>query len=340
MNSAAPNPSSWLAVFSIEPGSATTQLYSNGRQQVELELKVQASAQNNQQISATELASLRIVERDNNGTFVPLPGVQVPRGWWFSDVRNEYDFYTPGGASAPTPPKGLIAKAGRGQQLLKWLERLWTAELSPPLLTKPLYVMTEAPGGSIKEMFAQITRDTGDVYTTDYIFVSSVVVTAVRPEVFSAEDDYLLDKTLTSGTENSGIFVYEFLLHPRGLSFLSGSMNPGGMIQWDDRANTQQHASHVGHAGPGESHFKYDDEIAVGSQFVRVSSVNRVSPGKITLVLQSDINIPYNHNSAVSHNGPCQIDAIDANGNAHALQIMFMGPTGFNNRVNLTLMDR
>jgi hypothetical protein len=338
MISAPPNPQTWLAKFSIELGSASTQLYANGRQQVELKLKVQVTSQNDQ-LSATELASLCIVERDNNGVFRPLSAIEVRGGWWFSVMRNEYDFYAPGVATDTITPIRSTAEAGWAQRLLTRFKKLLTAEQAPPLLTKQLYVMTEAPGSSQKELLAQITRDTGDVYNTDFIFVSSVVLTAVRSEEFSATEDYLLEKNLISGTEDSGIFVYEYLLHPRGVRFLSGRMNPGGMIQWDEKTVDTRHASHVGHAGPGESDFKYDDQIAVGSQFDKVSYVTAVSPGKITIVLQSDINIPYDHNSALYHNGPCRIDAIDSNGNAHALQIKFMGPTGFPSRVNLTLLD-
>jgi hypothetical protein len=335
----APNPQTWLATFSIELASASTQLYANGRQQVELRLKAQANSQNNQQISPSELASLRIVERGNDGIFRPLPAIEVPGGWWCSELRNEYDFYARGVASDAVTPKRSTTEAGLGQRLLAQFKNLWTAEQAPPLYIKQLYVMTEAPGSSQIELYAQITKDSGDVFITDYIFVSSAVLTAVRPEDFSAAEDYLLDKNLVSGTEASGIFVYELLLHPKAMRFLSARMDPKGMIQWDDRDSSVQHASHVGYAGPGESDFKYDEQIDTGPQFVRVNYVTAVSPGKITFVLQGDINIPYRHDSALYHNGPCRIDALDSNGNAHALQIKFAGPTGFPDRVNLTLID-
>jgi hypothetical protein len=337
MHSAPPNPTVWLAAFSIKLGSAIPQLYANGRQQAELKLQVQAAS--GKQISATELATLRLVERNNDGVWVPLSASEVREGWWFSETRNEYDFYAPAAASDATLPIRPSVRPGPWHRLLTRLKQLLAAEPAPPLYTRQQYVMTEASGSSQKELYAQITSDTGIIYTTDHIFVSSVVLDAVPLENFSAKEDYLLDKDLVAGTEDSGVFVFEFLLHCRAVAFLSGKMSPRGMIQWDDRDPNVRHASHVGHAGPGESDFKYDDDIALGSQFVKVSYVTDVSPGKITIVLQGDINIPYDHDSALNHNGPCRIDAIDANGNPHRLQIRFQGPSGFNNRINLTLLD-
>jgi hypothetical protein len=200
--------------------------------------------------------------------------------------------------------------------------------------------MTEAPAGTTKKLFAQITKDiTKDVYVTDNVFVSDISLVAVRMPNFSAALDYSMDKILISGNENSGIFVFEYHLSPSMTKFHSGEMSPTGMIQWDDRDPAEEHATHVGHAGPGESDYKYNSAIVLGSLFQPVKFVSAVSPGKITLILQGDINIPYHSTSALAHNGPCRIEAIDSNGNTHALQVKFKGETGFENRVELMLLD-
>jgi hypothetical protein len=337
----APLPNTWLVQFKIERTSASDYLYANTRQQVEISLVVQA--RENMALSDTEFESLCIVELDDNGSYAPVPPSQ--RGdWWYSAQRNEYDYYSAAIQHADSPDGNQTSTRELLHTVKGWLEAVGTslrmgAPQAEPVRRKRLYMMTAAPGGTTKKLFARITRDTGDIYVTDNIFVSDVTLVAVQVPRYSAALDYLMDRILVSGSEASGIFLYELHLQHRLARFHCAGMNPMGMIQWDDRDPAQTHASNVGHAGPGEASVKYNKSIVLGSAFQRAELISNISPGKLTLVLQGDINIPYHSPSALTHNGPCTINAIDFNGNEHALRVAFMGESGFEERTTLVLLD-
>jgi hypothetical protein len=321
MNTFAELPNTWLSTFEIELTSASGWQYANGRQQVEVALIVQTKP--GIELTQEQLESLCIVQLTADGEFIPLTTSPVPNGWWLTNEKNEYDYF---------PSTSLDA--------VNDLEKYST--LNPraePVHQKYFYPVTLALGGSTKKLWAKITKNSDNEYITNNIFVSDVTLRAVALPLFSAISDYVFDRELVSGSESSGMFVYEYQLYPITTPIKSGTMFPAGIIQWNDKASDESHASYVGYAGPAEADFRFNEEIVTGANFERNTTVSHNDPGKITILLQGAINIPYHSQSANTWNGPCSIGAIDANGNEHHLKIRFIGETGFENRTQLTLLD-
>jgi hypothetical protein len=214
MNQQRAAPSDWLSVFEIQLTSASDLLYANGRQQAMLSIKITPRA--GQTVSDDEMASVCVVERNNDGSYIPVASGTESSLWWMSQDRNEYDFYTPVAASDSA---GMVDKA-REHKVSMTPERsqaLSTASSSPSppevITTKDFYLMTTVPGGTTNTFYAQITKDNGTVYVTDDVFTTTVKLTSVPTPAYSADKDYALTKTLVSGSENSGIFVYEFSIN-------------------------------------------------------------------------------------------------------------------------------
>jgi hypothetical protein len=314
-------PNTWLKRFEIEISSASDRQYANGRQQIEVKVSIQAVL--GAELTQEQIDSVRIVEVTSDGVFVPLTTASVPNGWWLTTQKNEYDYF-------PTTQQMTVKGSEQDSSLSPQAE---------PVHERNFYPVTLAPGGSKKKLWARITKDGDNEYITNATFISDVTLTAVAPPRFSAISDYVFDRVLVSGSENSGIFVYEFQLYPINTTIKSVIMYPEGMIQWDDKSSEEFHASYVGYAGPAEANFRFNEEIVTGPYFERVTLVSHNNPGKMTVLLQGAINIPYHSASANTWNGPCGISAIDANGNEHLLKIRFKGEMGFENRTELTLMD-
>lgn len=325
MNTFAELPNTWLSKFEIELTSASGRQYANGRQQVEVTLSVQTKP--DIEITQEQLDSLCIVQVTAEGEFIPLSTTPVQNGWWLTAEKNEYDYF---------PDAALDA----ARTIVNDLDK--RSALDPhaePVHQRIFYPVTLALGGSTKKLWAKITKDNENEYITNNIFVSDVTLTGVTPPRFSVISDYVFDRELVSGSESSGMFVYEYQLYPITTTIKSVTMFPAGMIQWNDKASDEFHASYVGYAGPAESNFRFNEEIVTGPNFERATIVSHNDPGKMTVLLQGAINTPYHTASAVTWNGPCSIGAIDANGNEHHLKIRFKGETGFENRTQLTLLD-
>jgi len=321
MNMFAELPNTWLSIFEIELTSASGLQYANGRQQVEVALRVQTKP--GIELTQEQLESLCIVQLTAEGEFIPLSTSPVPNGWWLTNEKNEYDYF-------PVSSSTIVNDLEKHSTL---------NPLAEPVHHRYFYPVTLALGGSTKKLWAKITKDTDNEYITNNIFVSDVTLTGVSLPRFAAVSDYVFDKELVSGSESSGMFVYEYQLYPITTTIKSGTMFPAGMIQWNDKDSSETRASYVGYAGPAEGDFRFNEEIVTGDKFERQTIVSHNDLGKITILLQGAINIPYHSGSANTWNGPCSIGAIDANGNEHSLKIRFKGETGFENRTQLTLLD-
>lgn len=327
-----PYPTNWLTTFEINVTSASPQHYANGKQQVEIILSVKA--RESLLVTEAQLASLCIVERTDAGKFVPLPTEPTSGNWWVTDQRNIYDYFQPAGLNQNDLSTDV--------QLTTHTHTDNTHFHESDLLNKRFYAMTSASGGTTKKLWAQITKTPEEIYVTNFEFVTDVTLVAVAPPQHSAATDYSLNRRLISGSESSGMFIYEWIIFPFGLKLLTAIMSPTGMIQWQDKTSEETKASYVAFAGPKESNFEHNDAIVTGDYFVtneRADTVSSPNTDKIIVLLQGSLHIPYHSTSANTQNGPCTITAADSQGNEHLIKIKFTAPSGFEGRTHLELED-
>jgi len=304
---------SWLVIWRIAISSPSNRVYPNGRQQLEVTVIVEPLM--SQTVKAEELASVRLMIRDAHGQFSPLPDV-AGSPWFFGHARNEYLEYP--GARSPSSAINPLA-----------------------VYTRKFYVMagkTNGTGQGLETLYAGITRYT-DEGMYDYVtdgsegnFSSTVEVHTAETPKFQVPGNYTFERTLTAGNSNSDIFTWQYSLAGANVQqpvvgFVTASIEPAGMIQWDDRNSSVTRASHIGYSSPGGTLFRYNTAIQLGSFFQPVTQVKNPKNGHITLVLQGGNNIPYDSQSAINHNGPCVLNAVDVYGNDHQLQIGFKDPT-------------
>lgn len=311
---AKPPLSSWLTKLTTAVSSPSNRVYPNGRQQMEVTVVIEPLS--SQTIKPEELASVKLMVRDANGQFSPLPeSDSAGTAWFFSHSRNEYLEY-PG--------------ARKTSSVIK----------RKAVYTRKFYVMAGSTiaAGRMETLYAGITRHTQEGHY-DYItdgsesgFSSSVEVRTAEIPVFQVPGNYTFERTLTAGDGSSDIFTWQYSLAGAGVQqptvgFVSASMEPSGMIQWDDKDSSVTRASHVGYSSPGGTVFQYNTAIQLGSAFEPVKQVKNPKTGHVTLVLQGGNNIPYHSASAIEHNGPCVLNAVDVYGNNHRLGISFKDST-------------
>jgi hypothetical protein len=310
---AKPPLSSWLTKLTTAVSSPSNRVYPNGRQQMEVTVVIEPLS--SQTIKPEELASVKLMVRDAHGQFSPLPeSDSAGTPWFFSHARNEYLEY-PGGRNT-------------------------SSAINPSAVyTRKFYVSADTgSAGSMEALYAGITRHTEEGeydYVTDGSesgFSSSVEVRTAEIPVFQVPGNYTFERTLTAGDGNSDIFTWQYSLAGAGVQqptvgFVSANMEPSGMIQWDDRDSSVTRASHVGYSSPGGIAFQYNTAIQLGSAFKPVEQVKNPKAGHVTLVLQGGNNIPYHSASAIEHNGPCVLNAVDVYGNNHRLGISFKDST-------------
>jgi hypothetical protein len=301
---------SWLLKLAPFITSPTNRVYPNGRQQIEVTVLVESRSIH--PLKPEERASVRLMVRDRLGRFSPLPqGHEASLPWFFSHTRNAYLEY-PG-----TQKREQAA--------------------SPSEVYTPSFYVSAGKldlGQSLETLYVGITRYTDEgqyEYVTDGTttgFAGYVEVRTAEIPTFHVPGNYTFERTLTAGNDASDIFTWQYALAGANVQqpvvrFVSGHMVPAGMIQWSDRNPSVTQASNVGYAPPGESTFHYNPAIKLGTVFKPVPQAKNAKPGHLTIVLQGSNNIPYDSQSAINHNGPCEVKAIDVYGNEHQLEIRF-----------------
>lgn len=190
------------------------------------------------------------------------------------------------------------------------------------------------PAPSAETLYVGITRYTDEgqyEYITDGTesgFNGNVEVRTAEIPTFQVPGNYTFERALKGGNGNSDIFTWQYYLAGANVQqpvvpFVSGHMVPAGMIQWSDRNPSSTQASNVGYAPPKETTFHYNPAIKLGSFFQPVAQAKDPKAGYLTIVLQGSNNIPYDSQSAINHNGPCLVKAVDVYGNDHELEVSF-----------------
>ncbi|MHC8328980.1 hypothetical protein [Pseudomonas sp. LB1P83] len=300
---------SWLTKLTIAVSSPSNRVYPNGRQQLEVTVVVEPLM--SQTVKPEELASVKLMVRDALGRFLPLnDDNKAP--WFFSLVRNAYLEY-PGSRSTVS------------------------SEDETSVYTRKFYVMASNTAGSgpgMETLYVGISRHIGGE-THDYVtdgsesgFSSTAEVRTAEIPKYQVPGNYTFERTLIAGNGDSDIFTWLYALAGTNVQqpvvgFESASMQREGMIQWDDKAPNVTRASHVGYAAPGATAVQYNTAIQLGGVFQPLPQLDSPKNGYVLLVLQGDNTIPYDSESAINHNGPCVINAVDVYGNDHQLRIRF-----------------
>ncbi|MHA6163724.1 hypothetical protein ACX3X6_23000 [Pseudomonas sichuanensis] len=321
--------SDWLSRFEIVHSSASTSVYNNSRQQVEV--VILAKPQDGQTISETEYASLRIVSQKVIGIYDPLPENHASAPWFYSDQHDErFDYFpslTPPALPEPPIPAELDAMVLiRGDDASYWLN-------DNNSRFKQLYIHSRAPAGSKVTLRVAITRDAeggekGEDYYSDDIYESSIDLYAHPAPSYVFPQDYQWAQTRDEGdTVGGSRFIHEHRLTPINVPFSYAVFETGdtkGMIRWQDHQPNQTFASHVGIALPGNKTVHYDTGIRLGADFPvrQVKEVRTDNTSAIVVLLQGDNQIPY-YTAGTDRQGPCQLSAYDRHGNRHRLSIAF-----------------
>ena len=337
----------WLNRFEITVSSASTSVYNNSRQQVQV--TILARPQDGKTISETEFASLRIVSQQVVGTYVPLPQNHASAPWFYSDQHDErFDYFPtltlPVLPEPPTPPGMNENNLIREDNMSYWPNDDETRY-------KQLYIHSRAPAGSKVTLRVAITRDAdgggkGEDYYSDDAYESSIDLYAHPAPNYAFPQDYQWTQTRNEGdTVGGSLFIHEHRLTPIEVPFSYAAFETGdtkGMIRWQDHQPDQTFASHVGIALPGDKTVHYDTGISLGDHFParQVKEVRTDNTGAVIVLLQGDNQIPY-YTAGNDCQGPCRISAYDRHGNRHRLSIAFddtqSDPLG--RRVKLTVVN-
>lgn len=316
MNTDHPPMTDWLTNWTVEVTSPSAQLYPNALQQVEVSVRLYP--RRDQDVSETELASVRLVAEEDDGSYLELPMKDNGGDWFGSDRRNNYDYH-PDRSSSPA----AIETDVRDEDAIK---------------TRRFYLHSRARAGVRQTFRAKVTHIIG---AQSYEYISngehysakaSVDVISAAPPPYTSPEDYRFERRLVGGNGNSDLFVWEYELaavHPvyGPVKFLQASAASDGMVQWALRSDNETRAGHVGFAGPGETAFRYNHNIALGPAFRPVPHVSAVRPNAVVVVLQGGNNIPYDRDSFLYHSGPITLYPIDCYGNHHEVRVKFKDGT-------------
>lgn len=302
---------------------SSTRLYHNGRQQVLIEVEVRVLKHGlDAELTQSEQDSVRLVMYNT--------GAEIPSTWKIDDKWNEYYFYPESGLDEIRP-----AKARRVGERKLYIFKL--------------YVSTTEVGGLSQKFALALTRDAG----TPKIIVTNgktpmfedlmddVTLQPVRPPTY-ALGNYEWEKNIMFTEEgDTAVFVANYYLGVVGndnqpIGMREMKVVDGGMIQWNDKVETETFASYTGYGQPGDSEAHYNDDIPLGSHKPE-GTVRSPIEGKGTVILVGAVDIPFDRESAVNRGGPCAIEAVDDYGNTHALNVRFKQKDDTHGRFDLEI---
>ncbi|WP_191830999.1 hypothetical protein [Pseudomonas fluorescens] len=315
----------WLNEFKIELGSASNYLYNNTRQQVKINLIVEAKG--DQTFLKEELESLVMVYINNQGEYIEIPTAPGPLKWHCTDSKDPlYDYFE--GASEDNK------------------ESLDAVPAALKSITKNYYIHTADTHGAVLKLYAKITKHEGDpaaptpkyTYTSDNKpFSSFVILEAQRPPAFNFPDHYQFNLAYSESGVPEDLFIHEHSVSLKRFKFVKSAFEGSdkkGMIRWARKEPGQTWATHVGIAGVGERKVQYQG-FQLGDSFKARENVTSSTQDKVVILLQGANNIPYynDSNPPSGREGPCTIHAYDSQGNKHTLNFRFED----GQRVNVTL---
>lgn len=143
------NEANWLSRLNINISSNSNRIFNNGYQQ--LEISVGLTPRNGEVITDDQLNSVRLVTLEDDGTYQELSGEYR----YFLERDKRFDYY----ADTGSPPAPLLEST---------------------TLRKRFYVSSTASGGSLKVIYAAITKSPDEHYVSHTsTFNSSVTIETV-----------------------------------------------------------------------------------------------------------------------------------------------------------------
>lgn len=298
----------WLQHLSITLTSASSQVFANGRQQIEVQLD--AIPLPGQSISTTEWATLRAVIEVRQDEYRDLPSFSASLPWGYTTAwDSDFDYYPTSDSISLEPSRT-------------------SADPAP----KSIYIHSTAPGGNAVVLRAAITKDDGCVYysTTDEGFESSIQLSSVRPANYNYPEDYTWQTQHEEGDISGGSnFLIEYVLSLKHFRFSYATLDAddtSGMIRWHTNEPNQTFASHVGIALIGSDRtVHYNTNIVLPDAFKKErmkTTVVSSNASSLVVLLQGDSRIPY-HSASSRHQGPLTVTVVDRQGNGHNVSIRF-----------------
>jgi len=367
-----------LDTFTVRPSGGLTQAYANGMQQIPLVIEVGTASvtiDNREEfikLSVTELASLRLVDRDtgNELAFIDdnqegmLPGAFTP--WAMHARRNRFYLYSPNGAGQAREP-ALPEPRNDG------------------VTYRQLYVHMGAQ--TTGRFFARFTGDDNQVYnSTDKMVEGSIVeLTGVRVPVPDTvvgpgrHYDISRERVWNGEGESDGDDEFTYLLSSQDywrILYQRGGFTPVpfatlrieanvSTIRWESEQMDETFFSFTGYAfHPFLADFSGIDQRPTRLSFdpylrslVRavagpaprevLEPGREPSPGELIVSLERSADMPYWYDGMAEHkphrmfrallDGPVTFVLLDMEGNRHRLRVAFQPSTLVDARNYLTL---
>ena len=295
------NAAKWegLRVFTVEVASGTDRLFSNGRQQVELRIAIEANDVNATPVplSDRELASLRLVEY-HGGKEIPLRGAK----WSYAFTRaTEYRYYPSNRSrSVGSDLDAFVAPFTAGQHTTY----------------RHLYVMTTADAPL--RIAAKITRDDGEEFVSSAAQDGSVTLIPVELPSYRTED-YTL-KAAPIYLDFADCIPFVLMSGSTNIEFREFSITPSSVVKGHWASNGKIYGlTYIGYTNPGQSGVHYGE--GTFSYFHDLDS-KFVKPGQPVIVrVYHETPVPRSTNKGAVYSS--SIVAVDMYGNDHSLNIRF-----------------
>lgn len=303
------SPWATLVLLDMAVSSPSSRLYRNGRQQVELTVRLRALDATGEPIALTDAQRERIILIDYD-TGQPLPNVpssgEVVQGWAATRVRNRYAFF-PGSDDRECVDK----ERAQGEESIVWYVQ--TAETRPKRI-----------GCQVRGDDGMLSACTGGV---------SVPFVQLKPERLPAQDfartvEYRCEResafpaSMGRGDSLRDVDYYYCSVYVDGrrLGLLSFDVQPASLLRCDETSGLGATFSFTGFAAPGGRSIHYAVPSTLDAHRHRIVARPRAGEGVIVVV----------HGVAGANDRParlgwesCDIDALDEFGTPHAMRIAF-----------------
>ncbi|WP_116138614.1 hypothetical protein [Trinickia diaoshuihuensis] len=300
------SPWATLVLQDMTVSSPSSRLYRNGRQQVELTVRLRALDAKGQcvALSDEQRDSIRLIDYDSGQ---PLPDVppsgEVAQGWGATRVRNEYAFFPAAGGRERAAPRTKAT----GDESIVWYVQ--TADTRPRRIgCRVQSGATPAAGPGVSAPFVRLEPER--LPAQDF----------ARSVEYRCERESAFPRSVGRGHPVRDVDYYYCSVYVDGqrLALLSFDVMPASLMQCDDAQAPGATFAFTGFAAPGARSIRYALPSTLDALRHRIVARPRAGEGVIVLV-QSEAGgadgiarLPWTS---------CDIDAIDEFGTSHAMRV-------------------
>ncbi|RKP45160.1 hypothetical protein [Trinickia fusca] len=309
--------SSWtsLETFEVEVSSPSNRLYRNGRQQVEVTVKLRARNGQGQivPLSEAEMRSVRLTDYNSGEELPPVPASgAVTQGWGTTDTRNEYEFF-PGAREAE----------GEGPAP--------SSEYS--FAVRYVQTIDEAP----KRIGALVRNDDGTVFTSDKVkqFIEALPERLPSLEQTRAVDYEWKVKRIVGDDDDWDLETVDYYycglsINGNRVKLREFNVRPASTFQWESANPASELFSFTGFGTPGSTVANYSVPALFNSR--KHSPIREPSDGEGIVILIRSNRISQSSAGSV-HKGACDVDARDEFGTDYPLRLSFKSSSNRNELV-------